>query len=268
MSSQALPRRPALATLRLLLKIAAPARGRLLLSIALGAGAAMSTVGLLASSGALIDRAALRPPLYTLTVLMAAVQLLALGRGPLRYVERLFSHDSALGAVGRLRLWLYDEIEPRSPAGLGEWRSGDLLSRATADVDTLQDLSLRGVSPVLIGLITSLFAVALVAVILPAAGLVLAVCLAGALGITSLVAWQRQHRLGAREAALKGRALRRRGRTAAGGTGPGGLRARRGVPGAGPWPTTRPSPVSARRRSWTAGAVSAVERLLHWSSSS
>jgi len=203
-SSVALQRRSALGTLRILLRIAAPARGRLLGSIALGAGAAMSTVALMACSGALIDKAAMRPPLYTLTVLMAAVQIFALSRGPLRYGERIFSHDSALRAIGRLRLWLYDEIEPRTPAGLGDWRSGDLLSRATADVDTLQDLALRGISPVLIGLTSSLFAVALVAVILPAGGLVLALFLASALGINSLVAWGRQRRLGAKEAELKG----------------------------------------------------------------
>ena len=102
-------------------------------------------MGLLACSGALIDKAALRPPLYTLTLLMAAVQLLALSRGPLRYAERLVSHDAALGALGRVRLWLYDQIAPRSPAGVAGWRDGDLLARATADVDLLQDVYLRGV---------------------------------------------------------------------------------------------------------------------------
>jgi thiol reductant ABC exporter CydC subunit len=158
----------------------------------------------MACSGALIDKAALRPPLYTLTVLMAGVQILALGRGPLRYGERLFGHDSALRATGRLRLWLYDEVEPRTPAALGQWRSGDLLSRATADVDSLQDLALRGISPVLVGVISSVFAVILVAIILPAAGLVLAGCLAGALCLTSAVAWARQRGLGTREAALRG----------------------------------------------------------------
>ena len=158
----------------------------------------------MACSGELIDKAALRPPLYTLTVLMAGVQILALGRGPLRYAERLFGHDAALQAIGRLRLWLYDEVEPRTPAALCQWRSGDLLSRATADVDSLQDLALRGISPVVVGVLSSLFAVALVAVILPVAGLVLAGCLAGALCSTSTVAWLRQRGLGAKEAALRG----------------------------------------------------------------
>ena len=204
MSSSSVTQPSPITTLRALVKIAAPARGRFVLSIALGAGAAMSTVALMACSGELIDKAALRPPLYTLTVLMACVQILALARGPLRYGERIFSHDAALRAIGRLRLWLYDEIEPRSPAGLGDWRSGDLLSRATADVDTLQDLVLRGLSPVAVGAVTSLFAVALVALILPTGGLVLALCLASALGLSSWAAWARQRRLGAKEAALRG----------------------------------------------------------------
>jgi thiol reductant ABC exporter CydC subunit len=196
--------RSAVATLRAVLGIAAPPRRRFLLSVLLGVGAAISTVALLACSGALIDKAALRPPLYTLTVLMAGVQILALSRGPLRYGERLFGHDSALQAVGRLRLWLYDEIEPRTPAALGQWRSGDLLSRATADVDSLQDLALRGLSPMLVGVATSAFAAVVVAIILPIGGLVLGGCLAGALCLTSMAAWGRQHGLGAREAALRG----------------------------------------------------------------
>jgi len=252
--------RSALATLGAMLRVAAPSRGRFGLSIALGAGASMSTVALMACSGTLIDKAALRPPLYTLTVLMAAVQILALCRGPLRYGERIFAHDSALAAVGRLRLWLYDEVEPRSPAALGQWRSGDLLARATADVDSLQDLALRGISPVLIGALTSAFAVGLVACILPDAGLVLAACLVSALGLTSLVAWARQRGLGAREAAFRG------------GLAADVVELLRGAPDllalgreeeyleralAGDEALAR----LARRRSWTAGAVSAIATL-------
>ena len=197
------PRSP-WATLRTVLQIGAPPRARFLLSTVLGSAAAMCTVALLACSGALIDKAAFRPPLYTLTVLMAAVQLLALSRGPFRYGERLVSHDAALGALARIRMWLYDEVEPRSPAGLSQWRSGDLLARATGDVDLLQDLYLRGISPVIVAGVTSLFAVVVVAIVLPVAGLVLAACLAGGVGLSSAVAWTRQHRLGATEEALRG----------------------------------------------------------------
>ncbi len=175
-----------------ILRIGAPDMRRFLLGTALGTAAALCTVGLLASSGALIDKAALRPPLDTLTLLMAAVQLLALGRGPLRYAERLVSHDAALGALGRVRLWLYDQVVPRSPAGIAGWRNGDLLARATADVDLLQDVYLRGVAPLVTAVVTALVTVGAVALVLPAAGLVLAACLLAGTAGASALAWSRQ----------------------------------------------------------------------------
>jgi thiol reductant ABC exporter CydC subunit len=158
----------------------------------------------MACSGALIDKAALRVPLYTLTVLMAAVQIFALSRGPLRYGERLVSHDAALRILGRLRTWVFDAVEPLCPAALRQWRSGDLLSRTTTDVETLQDLYVRGVAPVVVAAVTSVASVALLTIILPGAGLVLGGCLACAFVSTSSIAWARHHRLGSAEAALRG----------------------------------------------------------------
>jgi ATP-binding cassette, subfamily C, bacterial CydC len=187
-----------------ILRIGAPDGPRFLLSTALGTAAALCTVGLLACSGALIDKAALRPPLYTLTLLMAAVQLLALGRGPLRYAERLVSHDAALGALGRVRLWLYDQIAPRSPAGVAGWRDGDLLARATADVDLLQDVYLRGVAPLLVAGVTAVVTVVVVTLVLPVGGLVLAVFLLGGCAVASATAWVRRRHLGNGEGALRG----------------------------------------------------------------
>jgi len=197
---QARPRGP----LSQVLRIGAPDLRRFLLGTALGTVAALCTVGLLACSGALIDKAALRPPLYTLTLLMATVQLLALGRGPLRYAERLVSHDAALGALGRVRLWLYDQVAPRSPAGIVGWRNGDLLARATADVDLLQDIYLRGVAPLVTAAVTSTLTVVAVTLVLPAGGLVLGACLVVGAGAASGLAWVRRRRLGAGEGALRG----------------------------------------------------------------
>jgi thiol reductant ABC exporter CydC subunit len=191
-------------TVRRVVRIGEAPLRRLVVSTGFGTAAALSTVGLLACAGALIDKAALRPPLYTLTVLMAAVQMLALCRGPLRYGERIVSHDTALRILGRLRLWVYDEVEPRSPAGLRHVRGGDLLARATVDIETLQDLYLRGVPPLLVAAVTSASATILLTVILPSAGLVLAMGLGGALGSTSILAWLRHRRLGASELALRG----------------------------------------------------------------
>ena len=124
--------------------------GRLALAGLLGLLAAAATIGLLAGSGYVVGRAVLQPGLSALVGILAAVEVLAFLRGPLRYAERLVGHDAALRALTRWRLWLYDCLSPRVPAALAGWRSGDLLARAIDDVDALQDLYLRTLLPVAI----------------------------------------------------------------------------------------------------------------------
>lgn len=193
---------PARTVLRRLVRIGTPPWGRLAFAAALGVAAAMATVGLLAGSGYVIDRAAFRPGLGAIAGLLAAVEVLAFLRGPLRYGERLVGHDAALRSLGRWRVWLYDRLEPLSPAGLRAWRSGDLLSRATDDVDTLQDLYLRGLLPVVVTVAAATLAV-VVGAILPVAGLILAASLLVAIVVTPVLAMATGP-AGGREAALRG----------------------------------------------------------------
>jgi thiol reductant ABC exporter CydC subunit len=68
----------------------------------------------------------------------------------------------------------YERIEPLAPAGLEEYRDGDLLARMVADVDALQGLYLRGLGPPLVALVAGAAAVVAASLVLPAAGLVLA----------------------------------------------------------------------------------------------
>ena len=51
--------------------------------------------------------------------ILAAVEVLAFLRGPLRYAERLVGHDAALRALTRWRVWLYDCLAPRVPGRAG-----------------------------------------------------------------------------------------------------------------------------------------------------
>ena len=125
---------------------------RLALAGMLGLASSAATIGLLAGSGYVIGRAALHPGLGALVGVLAAVEVLAFLRGPLRYAERLVGHDATLRALVRWRVWLYDCLTPRVPAALAGWRSGDLLARAIDDVDALQDLYLRTVLPVAVAL--------------------------------------------------------------------------------------------------------------------
>ena len=165
--------------------------GRLAGAGLLGLASAAATIGLLAGSGYLVGRAALRPGLDAIVGLLAAVEVLAFLRGPLRYAERLVGHDAALRSLTGWRVWLYDRLSPRVPAALSGWRSGDLLARAIDDVDALQDLYLRTLLPVAIAVGAAVIGTVAVGLILPWAALALGISLAVALALPVLLTWRR-----------------------------------------------------------------------------
>jgi len=162
--------------MRLMPWIAAEWR-RLLLAIFLGASALACGVGLMATSAWLISRAAQQPPILELEIAIVAVRAFGIGRGVLRYAERLVSHDSAFRALSRLRVSVYDRLAIVAPAGVPAYRRGDLLERMVRDVDAIQDLPLRVIVPYASGIVTCVGSVVLAYVILPAAGLVLLISL-------------------------------------------------------------------------------------------
>ncbi len=174
--------------LRRIWKISHPHRPQLLLAGLLGLAGAGATVGLLAGSGYVVDRAAFHPGLSAIAGILAVVEVMAFLRGPLRYKERLVAHDAALHALTYWRLWLYDILTPLAPGGLRTWRNGDLLNRVIDDTETLQDLYLRALIPVLVAFAASILSVIVVGIILPIAGLILAGCLLIALIVPAILA--------------------------------------------------------------------------------
>jgi len=154
-------------------RLVSPRRGQLILSIALGAGAILAAVGLLAVAGVLISKAALRPEILTLTIFTVGVRALAIARALLRYGERLVSHDLAFRVLADLRVRFFERLIPLVPEGLRGVRSGDVLSRFVGDVDTLQDLYLRALGPPLIAILAIALLAAGVAIVLPAGAVVL-----------------------------------------------------------------------------------------------
>jgi ABC-type transport system involved in cytochrome bd biosynthesis fused ATPase/permease subunit len=127
-----------------LLELSGAPRGRVALAGALGALTVLCGVGLMATAGYLISRAAERPAILSLTVAIVGVRFFGLARPVVRYLERLTSHDLAFRVLGRTRARMYERIEPLAPVQLSDYRQGDLLSRLVADVDALQNLHLRG----------------------------------------------------------------------------------------------------------------------------
>ena len=171
---------------RRLLPWLASYRGRLGLGIFLGFLAIGCGVALLATSAWLISSAALMPPILALEVAIVGVRAFGIGKGVFRYFERIVSHDAAFRALSKLRLGVYDRLAVVAPAGVPAYRRGDLLERLVRDVDATQDLPLRVLLPYASGALVALASVVLAFVILPAAGLVLAVSL---LLASTLVPW-------------------------------------------------------------------------------
>lgn len=130
-----------------LLRMSGVGVGALLLAILLGAATVGSSIGLLATSAYLISAAALRPSIAALNLSIVGVRFFGLARGVLRYLERIVSHAVSLELVTRLRTWFYRAIEPLVPGGVGLERSGDLLARAVSDLEGLQDVVARVISP-------------------------------------------------------------------------------------------------------------------------
>jgi ATP-binding cassette subfamily C protein CydC len=156
---------------------------KLFLAGVFGTLAAVASAGLLATSAWLISWCALiarrpgGPGIMFLMAPAAVVQAFGLGRAGLRYAERLAGHDAALRQLASVRTGLYTSLSRLAPAGLADYRSGDLLSRLVADIDSLADRWVRVRLPHLAAAVTGTAAVGLVTFLVPAAGLVLALTL-------------------------------------------------------------------------------------------
>ncbi len=140
-------------SLRRFAPLLTPYRSKVALSLALGAATILASIGLMSASNALIARAALHPSIETLSLVVIAVRFFGLSRAGLRYAERLVSHDLTFHILARLRVWVYAHLEPLAPGVWLRHRSGDLLSRLTADVDTLQNAYLRALAPTVVAVI-------------------------------------------------------------------------------------------------------------------
>lgn len=164
-------------------RLARPSWARLTLAAVAGAGALGSAVALTATSAWLLSRAAQHPPVLTLLVAIVAVRAFGLSRGVLRYAERLLAHDAAFRSLATTRVAVFTALERLTPAGLGDYRRGDLLGRLVEDVDGLQDLYLRIMVPIAAGSTVGLLTVIGVGWASPLAGVALALGLVLAGGV-------------------------------------------------------------------------------------
>lgn len=172
-----------------LLRLASPFATRWALATLLGVATAAAGLGLMTTSAYLLARAALQPSIAVLQVAIVGVRFFGIARGVLRYLERLIAHDATFRLLARLRTWFYAALEPLAPARLEAVRRGDLLARAVADVETLENFYLRALAPPIVAVLSAAVAVGLVAWIDTRLGALLGLFLVVAGAGLPLVAW-------------------------------------------------------------------------------
>ncbi|WP_422732149.1 heme ABC transporter ATP-binding protein/permease CydC [Leclercia pneumoniae] len=123
----------------------------LTLGVALAILTLLASIGLLTLSGWFLSASAVAgfAGLYSFNYMLpaAGVRGTAITRTAGRYFERLVSHDATFRVLQHLRVDTFSKLLPLSPAGLARYRQGELLNRVVADVDTLDHLYLRVISP-------------------------------------------------------------------------------------------------------------------------
>ncbi len=144
------------------------------LGAALAALTLLAGIGLLSLSGWFITAAAIAGlagagGAFNYLFASGGVRGSALFRTLGRYGERLVTHEATFRILAELRLWVFERATPLTPSRLGRMRSGDLLARVTQDVDALDTLYLRLITPVIAALTGVVFTSALLAFTAPAA---------------------------------------------------------------------------------------------------
>ena len=172
--------------MRDLIALLALARGRAGW-MALGAGFALvataTGIALLGLAGGLVAGAGAGIAVGVVVWLRA----LALGRTAARYLERLTTHEATFRVLADLRLWFFERAIPLAPARLGGWRGGDLMARLVSDIDALDGLYLRLVTPTAVALLTVFGLAAVLGSLSPAiAVLVVALLALAGLGVPAL----------------------------------------------------------------------------------
>lgn len=150
---------------------------QLITSVGLGTIALGCAVALGATSAWLIARASQMPEVAALSLAATAVRAFGLGRGVMRYLERLASHNTALQGMTNLRTTVYARLAEGTPEAVLRIRRGDLLARVGADVDEVGYLVVRALIPLGVAIVLGIGTSVVMAVVWLPAGIALAMCL-------------------------------------------------------------------------------------------
>ena len=122
-----------------------------LLALLAGTISGLTAVAIFAQSGLLISKAALMPPFYIILILTAFLKLFGVTKSASKYAERYISHRVTFKFISIVRMKFFKKLLPQAHV-LNHYKSGDLLTRITGDVEQLQNFFLRVLYPPFIAL--------------------------------------------------------------------------------------------------------------------
>ena len=115
-----------------------------------------ASVGLLTLSGWFISAAAvagltIARETFNYMLPGAGVRGAAMARTAGRWGERVVSHNATFKLLTDLRIFFFKKLTPLIPGRVSTMRDADLLNRLVADVDAMDHVYLRLISPVIVG---------------------------------------------------------------------------------------------------------------------
>ena len=130
-------------------------------SLSLGMLLALATlvasIGLLTLSGWFISAASvagltIARETFNYMLPGGGVRGFAMARTAGRWGERVVSHDATFKLLADLRIFFFKKLTPLIPGRMSKLRDADLLNRLVADVDAMDHVYLRLVSPIIVGI--------------------------------------------------------------------------------------------------------------------
>ncbi|WP_165311120.1 heme ABC transporter ATP-binding protein/permease CydC [Vibrio ziniensis] len=118
----------------------------------------LASIGLLTLSGWFLSAAAvagltIARETFNYMLPGAFVRGFAMGRTAGRWGERVVSHNATFKLLTDLRIFFFEKLAPMIPGRISNLRDADLLNRLVADIDAMDHVYLRLISPVTVGVL-------------------------------------------------------------------------------------------------------------------
>ncbi|WP_426955066.1 ABC transporter ATP-binding protein [Muricoccus radiodurans] len=144
-----------------LLRYIAPWRGRMTLTILFGIGRVTAFIGVGVLGALLIGAVRDGQPVLGLSIALLVAAPLA---GGLHWLESWLAHDMAYRLLAEMRIALFARLDALGPAFLLRRRAGDLVSLATADVETVEYFYAHTVAPAFVAVLVPVTVLVVLAV--------------------------------------------------------------------------------------------------------